>query len=454
MQAINKKVIIAVLVAMITLPTFYIGYVRANSNVALISSTKSAECISLTAGSAQPYKLPLGWKIETIIEEDIAQAYIEDLPDMNQQNMIEIDMPQALKDHGVDDDIAERGRLLYQTHERWEGGSSVSVVDLETRIAAKMLEADHLEALDGLLWTPWNTLIFAEEMDVQNLRDPNVPDAIGGLAYEMDPVSGDYWPLPQLGAMAHEGIVIDKSMNIYVVDEDKRGSIYKFIPNENPMINRRIGDGDLYVLRIIDDTAALGERTGTAEWILLNQTLVRIDAEKAAEAVNATLYNRPEDLELIGNKLYVALTGASSPGPVDNRIISIDISNPTQPFVTEFVVPGINVPIEIDDDDDKSDEQTGFSNPDNLAKRGNELWIAEDNSPSDIWVAKPDKDGDGYSDKVTLFTSMEDCVAESTGILWGIGKYHNKLFITQQHAGPIYEDVEIGVDKIFVISRG
>lgn len=440
--------------ALMIVPIFYMSYVTASTGSIIISTRESAECIPPTAGSAQPWELPPGWTIETIIEEDIAQIYFEDLPDMNQQNMRDIEMPHVLRELGVNDEVAERGRLLYQTHELWEGGSSVSVIDLETRIATKIVEEEHFEALDGLLWTPWNTLIFAEEMDTQNLRDPNLPDVIGGLAYEMNPVTGEYWALPQLGAMAHEGFMVDKYMNIYVIDEDRVGSIYKFVPNEEPRVRGKVPDGNLYVLRIIDDTAAPGDRTGTAEWVLLNQTLVRIDAEKAAAEVGATVYNRPEDMEIIGNKLYIALTDVRAPGPVDNRIIAIDISDPNAPFVTEFVVPGINVPVEIDDIGDKSDEQTGFKNPDNLAKRWGELWIVEDNGPSDIWVAMPDRDGDGYSDRVFLFASMKDCEAEGTGILWGIGDYRNKLFVTQMHAGPTYDDKEIGVDKIFLIQRG
>ncbi len=457
MQSDTKyKAIMTVLITIIMLSISYIGYANVSINASTASYTpyigQSAECIAPTAGSATPFKLPPNWKATIVAEEDIAQAYMEDLPDMNQQNLIEIDMPNVLQSLGVTDTKAKVGRLLYQTHETSSGGS-VSVVDLETGIVGKLAEADHFENLDGLKWTPWNTLLFAEEIDVQNYRDPEVPDTIAGLLYELDPVSGEYWPRPQVGALAHEGIAIDKMMNIYVIDEDKRGAIYKFVPDVDPRSVGHVPNGTLYALRIIDDTAAPGERTGTAEWVMLNQTLARIDAEEAAKEVNATVYNRPEDLEIIGNKLYVALTGKSAPGPVDNRILAIDISNSSSPFVTEFVVPGVNVPEEIDDIGDESDEQTGFNAPDNLAAKWNTLWIVEDNSPSDIWVAKPDRDGDGYADKVILFASIEDCEAELTGLLWGIGDYKDKLFVTQMHSGPVYNGEPIGSDRIFIIEK-
>lgn len=448
----NVYKIVSVLAVMAMLPLT--NYVDAGASIDSIP--ESATCILPTEGSSQPWKLPPGWKAAIVAEEDMHQLYFEDMPDMNQQNMVEIKMPKVLRDRGVADEIAERGRLLYQTHEIWEGGSSVAVIDLKTRLVAKIVEADHLEAVDGLIWTPWNTLIFAEEMITQNIRDPTLPDVVGGLAYEMDPVTGEYWPLPQLGAKAHEGFAIDEDMNIYSVDENRRGGVYKFVPDVDPRTIGRVPDGKLYALKVVDEDAAPGPRTGRAEWVLLDQAQARIDANVALQAAGATIYNRPEDMEMIGSKIYIALTDFRSPGPVDNRVIAVDISDPENPFVTEFVAPGINVPVEVDNVsiNGKTDEVTGFKNPDNLASRGDELWIVEDNGPSDIWVALPDNDGDGYSDRVYLFASMEDCEAEGTGLRWGIEGFSNMLFVAQQHAGPIDESGrEIGTDRLFVIFK-
>ena len=81
------------------------------------------------------------------------------------------------------------------------------------------------------------------------------------------------------------------------------------------------------------------------------------------------------------------------------------------------------------------------------------LWIVEDNSPSDIWVADKDRNGDGLADNVQLFASLRDgswecdeeddanptqCVewddngAEGTGIYFG--KDAKPLFVNIQQA--------------------
>ena len=70
------------------------------------------------------------------------------------------------------------GRYLYRTHEvrggaigndgnsaRIDGGSggAVSVVDLKTGVAKEVVGRADWEALDGIVWTPWQTVLFAEE---------------------------------------------------------------------------------------------------------------------------------------------------------------------------------------------------------------------------------------------------------------------------------------------------
>lgn len=115
--------------------------------------------------------------------------------------------------------------------------------------------------------------------------------------------------------------------------------------------------------------------------------------------------------------------------------------------MTEFVGAGLNVPVEVDDEEinGETDEVTGFNSPDNLAvdKAGN-LYIAEDNTPGDIWVATPDRDRDGSADSVLLFASLTDCEAEPTGIYFGKDPF--TLYVNVQHAGD-------GNDKAMVIQR-
>jgi secreted PhoX family phosphatase len=163
---------------------------------------------------------------------------------------------------------------------------------------------------------------------------------------------------------------------------------------------------------------------------------VQIDARAAAAAAGATGYGRPEDVEVVGDTLYVAITS-------EHRVIAITLKG--DPVVTDFVKAGLNVPVEVDTDGG-SDEQTGFNSPDNLAsdESGN-LFIAEDNTPGDIWMAKADKNKDGQSDGVVLFASLSDCEAEPTGILFGIAKQTMSFFVDVQHATD--------VDKSMVITK-
>lgn len=362
----------------------------------------SAECGSQPLDS--PFVLPEGFK-QTIIETEESDPDFDDLPDMNQMN-----------------ERQQTGRLLYRTHEVSQNGS-ISVTDLKTGETTVLAQRPDWERLDGLKWTPWGTLLAAEEVGPTTIPDPDFPEAVNGLVYEIDPETGDAVARPAVGSLAHEGIGIDPAGNVYIIDEFANGGIFKFVPDKRGDLD----SGQLYVLRVVDEDTAPGDKTGEAVWIPLDRDAVQIDARSAALASNATAYNRPEDVEIIHNVLYVAITG-------EDRVLAIDLKGP-EPFVTEFVRAGLNVPVEVDSDGG-SDEVTGFANPDNLAvdNTGN-LYIAEDNSPGDIWVATPDVDGDGMADQVVLFASLSDCRAEPTGILFGVAKEDKTLFVNVQHAG-------------------
>ena len=141
------------------------------------------------------------------------------------------------------------------------------------------------------------------------------------------------------------------------------------------------------------------------------------DANAAADAVNATEFGRPEDVQIINNVLYVANTS-------EDRVVAIDLRKEE---LTTFVGAAVNLPVE-----DEDAGVTGFNNPDNLAKGPNgQLWIVEDNVPSDIWVAGRDKDNDGTADEVELFASLKDPDAEGTGIYFG--KDPHTLYVNIQH---------------------
>jgi secreted PhoX family phosphatase len=362
--------------------------------------------------NAQPWILPEGYSQSIISDETNLDIYTGS--DWNDMNI-------------VNETGRHAGRYVYRTHEvrpsasnlgSYTGGA-VSVVDLETGAAKVVVQRLDWEALDGLVWTPWGTILFAEETGSALLPDPDHAAAIRGLVYELkldhrDPTKAEWVKVrPMLGSVSHEGIEFDAEGNAYVIDENGAGAIYKFVPKRYGDLS----DGQLYALKV--DDSANGDRVGPAEWVPLDMALAQIDARSAAANVGATGYGRPEDLERIGNTLYAAITSEA-------RVLSIRLKK--NPVVSNFIKAGLNAPVE-----NRGAGLTGFRNPDNLANGPDgKLWIVEDNVPSDIWVALPDKDGDGASDGVHLFASLKDDTAEGTGIYFGTDP--RTLYVNVQHS--------------------
>ena len=368
-----------------------------------------------------PFLVPAGFSQEKISDETDLNIYagVDDLTDMNT----------------VNETGKHAGRYLYRTHEV-SGNGSVSVVDLWGEYPAKVLvqEGDFPEfvsgfQLDGLRWTPWGTILFAEE----ELEEPTVGTQDRGHIYEIvldpnDPMTAiDVKDLPMVGRLRHEGIEVGSDGAVYVVDELNGGSIFKFVPDRHGDLS----SGQLYALKLTGLTDAqqvynfpAQQHVGAFEWVALDMDDVVVNANAASDAVYATEYGRPEDVEIIGHILYVANT-------TEDRVIAIDLNKMT---VKTFVQAGLNVPVE-----NAGLSITGFNNPDNLAEGPDgRLWIVEDNFASDIWVTDSDKDKDGDADAVHLFASLKDSGAEGTGIYFG--KDSRTLFVNLQHAAKPLAD--------------
>lgn len=371
--------------------------------------TSSAQCTS--GGDAdKPLVLPAGYS-QTVLA---AEPQFGDNIDQNTQNETG---PSA-------------GRYLYRAHEVGSNGS-LSVTDLQTGLTRTMAQRADWEAVDPAVWTPWGTVLIGEETNAAAQRDPAFPQAVAGLVYEVFPskanmmVADSVVARPALGAKSHEGIRFDANGNLYGVGEKFPGYIYKFTPDKRGDLS----SGQLYALKI---TQSDGDRTGEAEWVALDRTAVQIDANAAGDAVAATGYNRPEDLEIsrptatspVGRVLYAAITS-------EHRVLAIDLRDlGTTARVSDYVSRGVNT-------------TDAFNMPDNLALDvGGNLYIAEDPGGSfsggkregdDIWVATPGAGGSAAAGSVVRFASINDCDAEPTGIYFDINS--SQLFVNIQHRG-------------------
>ena len=386
--------------------------------------------------ASAPWKLPKGYTQTIVSDETDLNIYSEGRDDWNDMNV-------------VNETGKDAGRYLYRTHEVRLGrddvvdaiGGSVSVVDLKTGESKVLVQDLNYTALDGVRWTPWGTLVFAEE-------------TAGGHFFEVEleedmMTAKAVYDRPQVGRLAHEGIDLDAEGNVYVVDEHRGrtigcenvvpcgGGIYKFVAN-------RYGDlssGELFVLQVSG-----ADGVGQGKWV------GPIDAANARESgseFGGQSYQRPEDLEVIGDVLYVAITE----GPRDvetetdaaetnfsqlefkkelyeGRVIAINLKTMQ---VTNFVKPGVNVAIEIGKPGEE-DHQTGFDSVDNLAETPDgRLMMIEDNKPSDIWVASTETDNEGASKEVKLFASLTDPEAEGTGIYFS-PLDAKTLYVNVQHS--------------------
>lgn len=393
----------------------------------------SAPCVPGGAGTfpaEQPFLLPPGYA-QTVIAREGDGGTIDQW-DMN-----------TLNETGRD-----AGRFLYRSHETTTNGM-VSVTDLRTGTTSVLAQRLYWNRMDGIVWTPWRTLLVAEEMRPErqpSLPDPRVPQAQAGLVYEVDPVTGDDVPRPALGAKAHEGIRFDPHGNVYGISETGPNTVVRppQIPGQPPPVPRRapggyifkftpdergdLSSGQLYALKIVAPT---GDRTGEAIWVPLDRAAVQVDADAAATAAGATGYGRPEDVEIAtstgnnrggANILYVAVTDES-------RVLRVELREPRggseheTAFVSDYVVQGVNAPAD-------------FTNPDNLAldKNGN-LYITEDTSVAtggmDIWVAIPGQAGHETAEQTVRFASLTDCTGEPSGIYFD--KSGTVLFVNVLH---------------------
>jgi len=382
---------------------------------------------------AAPWKLPKGYTQKVVSDETDLNIYVA--PNFTFTDRT-VDPPELQSNDWHDMNTVNEtgpvaGRFMYRTHEvrgNPEGGA-VSVVDLKTGETRVLVQDVSYDALDGIRWSPWGSVVFAEEVSGGCFLEIELTHDLMTAAAVID--------RPMVGRLAHEGIDFDAEGNVYLVDEHRGrtsgcdlgipcgGGIYKFVPASYGDLS----SGSLYVLGIAED----GRRDNTGQGVWLGP-IDAADARTSGTLAGGASYQRPEDLEVINGVLYVAITE----GPRDEygkeyyegRVIAIDLETME---VTNFVKAGVNVAVEIGKPGEDG-HQTGFDSVDNLAEAPNgDLVMIEDNKPSDIWFASTETNAFGASVDVDLFASLTDPGAEGTGIYFSPFDART-LYVNVQHS--------------------
>ncbi len=322
----------------------------------------------------------------------------------------------------VNESGRDKGRYLFTVYET--GSSGVQRMDRWTgqvdTIWQTPVAGGHV-AFDACFWTPWGTLVTAEESwttaaaganspygRLFELRNPTIAPAILNPVTAGSNAGAEFVHANVVPRVSHEGVQFDRAGNMYFIDELNGGSIYKYTSAARMKDVQRGGvsyfsAGQSFVLRVGDGQTP--NATGAYQWIPITDsngsampgaiTIVDTNGVRSVDARNTTElaafkgtdYQRPEDMELqalkSGEFLYVATTTTHEIYRLDLRAntISVFANRNTLDLATGAPVG------------------EALANPDNLAidHRGN-VYIVEDRNggvDDDIWFARDlNKDGD------------------------------------------------------------
>lgn len=314
-----------------------------------------------------------------------------------------------------------KGRYIFTVFET--GQSGVQRHDLETGETDTVWmspTSGGAVAFDAVFWTPWGTMITAEESWETNsagstspygrlfeLRNPIDAPPVNLPLSAASNINADFVHQNVIPRTSHEGIQFDRAGNMYFIDELNGGNIYRY--TSAAKLGKVIGGqadyfaaGQTSVLRV--GTGNTPNATGAFTWVpftnangaalsgAITITDVRgvtsVDARNTTDrpAFKGTDYQRPEDMQVqtVNGReyLYVTTTSTHEVYQIDllSQTIAVFVNRNTIDLATGLAVG------------------SALSSPDNLAlDHDGNIYIVEDRnggSDDDIWFAQ-DLNGDG-----------------------------------------------------------
>ena len=315
-----------------------------------------------------------------------------------------------------------KGRYLWTVFET--GNSGMQRTDLETGITETVWQSPapgNAVSFDACYWTPWGTIITAEESWETNpagstspygrlfeLKNPITAPGIINPVTAASNLNADFVHQNVIPRTSHEGIQFDQDGNMYFIDELNGGSVYKFTSTfakrgTVQSATNYFDAGQTFVLRVGDGNTP--NATGGYTWVAITDedgaglpgtitiTDVRgvrsVDARNTTDrpAFKGTDYQRPEDLQMqFVNGVELLYFNATT----NHETFVLNLKNQTISLFanrnTINVATGLPV-------------GSALANPDNLSvDHDGNLYIVEDRNggqDDDIWLAVDlNKDGD------------------------------------------------------------
>ena len=347
------------------------------------------------------------------------------------------------------------GRYVFLPHET-QFGAGLTRYDMVTDKAVNLFRGDmngahgnwsgDYGALDPATWTPMDTILVAEEWSGQG-RVFEVKNPMADVAAGETVVVNELNSIPNVN---HEGLRFNHHGSaLYFVDEDRSGSVYKFVPS----VKGDYSKGQSFVLKVDaytgDPSANAGsfpenhpdERTGLATWVPMTDAngtaLTTADpfdndtrgGRAVADELGGTPYRRPEDVEVgyLKNGHEVLYFNSTE----EQAVYSVEELGHGKAIVRLAA-------------DDNTVKNLGYpgttghvTSPDNLAQDalGNiyvvEDWPNGDNKGGDIWFLR-DTDGDGVAESLDHLLSLQVKGAENTGMIFR-PNHPTQFIINVQH---------------------